>query len=115
MAARHTGRRRVLLAGNASPDKRSHIRTYGRAGIVFEDIPFDAATGLVDRAALQAALGPDVAAFYLDLPSYFGGIDTKTFIIAGVVGVLLALVLARWVERALSRSLVSPVLTAFCT
>lgn len=75
MAARHTGRRRVLLAGNVGADKRSHIRTYGRAGIDFEELPFDPATGLVDRAALRSALGPDVAALYVDMPSYFGGID----------------------------------------
>jgi glycine dehydrogenase subunit 1 len=75
MAARHTGRRRVLVAGNVSPDKRSHIQTYGRSEIVFEEVAFDAKTGLVDRADLAARLGDDVAAFYVDVPSYFGGVD----------------------------------------
>lgn len=75
MAARHTGRRQVLLAGNVNPDKRSHMQTYGRSEIEFIEVAFDAASGLVDRADLQAKLGPQVAAFYVDVPNYFGGID----------------------------------------
>ncbi|MBT9456457.1 MAG: aminomethyl-transferring glycine dehydrogenase subunit GcvPA [Burkholderiaceae bacterium] len=75
MAARHTGRRQVLVAANVNPDKRSHIKTYGRSEIDFIEVGFDAATGLVDRADLQAKLGPQVAAFYVDVPNYFGGID----------------------------------------
>jgi PAS domain S-box-containing protein len=39
------------------------------------------------------------------LASYFGGIDVKALLIAGVIGVLLALVLARWIERSLSHLL----------
>ncbi|MBT9502746.1 MAG: aminomethyl-transferring glycine dehydrogenase subunit GcvPA [Burkholderiaceae bacterium] len=75
MAARHTGRRRVLVAANVNPDKRSHMETYGRSEIDFIEVAFDAATGLVDRADLQAKLNPQVAAFYVDVPNYFGGIE----------------------------------------
>jgi len=75
MAARHTARRQVLLAANVNPDKRSHMQTYGRSEIEFIEVAFDAASGLVDRADLQAKLGPQVAAFYVDIPNYFGGID----------------------------------------
>lgn len=75
MAARYTGRRQVLLAGNISPDKRSHIQTYGRSEIDFIDVQYDAATGLVDPADLAAKLSDQTAAFYLDVPSYFGTID----------------------------------------
>jgi len=79
MAARYqgkdTGRRQVLVAANVNPDKRSHMQTYGRSEIEFVEVGFDATTGLVDRADLQAKLGPQVAAFYVDVPNYFGGID----------------------------------------
>ncbi|MCW5263010.1 aminomethyl-transferring glycine dehydrogenase subunit GcvPA [Verminephrobacter eiseniae] len=75
MAARYTGRQRVLLAGNLSPDKRSHIRTYGRSTIVFDSFAFDAVTGSIDQSALAAQLGPDVAAVCIDNPNYFGAIE----------------------------------------
>ena len=39
------------------------------------------------------------------LASYFGGIEVKVLLAAGAIGVLLALVLARWIERSLSRLL----------
>ncbi|WP_349743564.1 aminomethyl-transferring glycine dehydrogenase subunit GcvPA [Roseateles cavernae] len=77
MAVRYQGgeRRQVLVAANVNPDKRSHMQTYGRSEIEFIEVAFDAATGLVNRADLQAKLGPQVAAFYVDVPNYFGGID----------------------------------------
>src|SRR5262245_54329902 len=39
------------------------------------------------------------------LASYFGAIEIKVLLIAGAAGVVLALLLARWIERALSRLL----------
>ncbi|MEL4181564.1 aminomethyl-transferring glycine dehydrogenase subunit GcvPA [Roseateles sp. PN1] len=75
MAARTTGRRRVLLAGNTSADKRSHIQTYGRSEIEFIEVAFDPVSGLLDRADLRAKLNDQVAALYLDVPNYFGGIE----------------------------------------
>ncbi|MGR2662041.1 aminomethyl-transferring glycine dehydrogenase subunit GcvPA [Chromobacterium haemolyticum] len=84
MAARHTGRRRVLVAGNINPDKWSHMRTYGRSEIEFAAVKFDRASGLVDRDDLAAQLSPNVAAFYMDVPSYFGTIDDGAALAATV-------------------------------
>ncbi|MCV2356357.1 aminomethyl-transferring glycine dehydrogenase subunit GcvPA [Paucibacter sp. B2R-40] len=87
MAARYSGpsnRKRVLLAANTSADKRSHIKTYGRSEIEFVEVAFDPITGLLDRGDLRAKLSQQVAALYLDVPNYFGGIDEGQAI-AGLV------------------------------
>jgi len=75
MAGRHTGRRSVVVAGNINPDKLSMMRNYGRADLEFVIAPFDAATGLLDKAALAGMLGQDTAALYVDVPSFLGTID----------------------------------------
>lgn len=75
MAGRHTGRRRVIVAGNINPDKLSMMRNYGRADLDFVIAPFDAATGLLDKSALAGLLGEDTAALYADVPSFLGTID----------------------------------------
>jgi len=75
MASRHTGRRRVVVAGNINPDKLSMMRNYGRADLDFDIAPFDPATGLLDQTALVALLGQDTAALYVDVPSFLGTID----------------------------------------
>jgi len=75
MASRHTGRRRVVVAGNINPDKLSMMRNYGRADLDFDIAPFDPATGLLDKTALAALLGQDTAALYVDVPSFLGTID----------------------------------------
>jgi len=76
MAARYTGRRRVLLAGAVNPDKRSKILDYCAPDLDVEVVPYDPATGGVDVAAVRDAIGPDVAAIYHDTPSYLGVIET---------------------------------------
>jgi len=75
MASRHTGRRRVLVAGNINPDKLSVMRNYGRADLDFVIAPFDAATGLLDQTALASLLDQETAALYVDVPSFLGTID----------------------------------------
>lgn len=75
MAARHTGRRRVVVAGHINPDKLSVMVTYGRADLDFVNAPFDAATGLLDMGALNKLLDEETAALYVDIPSFLGTID----------------------------------------
>ncbi len=82
MAARYTGRLRVLLAGAVNPDKRSKILDYCAPDLAVESIPFDPATGGVDVAAVRAALGPDVAAVYHETPSYLGVVETSGAMLA---------------------------------
>jgi glycine dehydrogenase subunit 1 len=77
MAARLTGRSKVIVAGPVSPERLSVIHTYCQpvetAGhIAVELCPGDPATGLVDLDMLGRQLGPDTAAVYFENPSYHG-------------------------------------------
>lgn len=75
MASRHTGRRRVVVAGHINPDKLSVMVTYGRADLDFVSAPFDPASGLLDMPALAKLLDEETAALYVDIPSFLGAID----------------------------------------
>ena len=76
MASRITGRRRALVAASASADKRSKVADYVRPDVELELVPFDAATGTLDLAALQTALGPDVACVFVENPTFLGTLET---------------------------------------
>jgi len=75
MASRITGRRRALMPASVSADKRSKIVDYVRPDVDVELLPFDPGTGRLDLAAMQAALGPDVACVFIENPSYLGPIE----------------------------------------
>ena len=89
MAARITGRRRVIVPELSDPDRMSVIRTYCEP----EEMPFhieigtaacDKASGRIDLAGLEAVLGPDVAAVYFENPAYLGTIETEGAAIAAM-------------------------------
>ena len=75
MAARITGRRRALVAASVSADKRSKVADYIRPDVDVELIRFDPASGTLDLAALEAALGPDVACVFIENPTYLGTVE----------------------------------------
>jgi len=77
MAARMTGRGRVLVAGSVSPDKLKIITNYCTPVIQVETVKFDAATGALDLADLKGKLGGDVAAVYIENPGYLGMIEAN--------------------------------------
>src|SRR6266516_6390203 len=61
MAERLTGRQRVLVARSVHPEYRQVLRTYAKnSGLQVEEIPYVAAVGTVDTAALKAAIKADV-------------------------------------------------------
>lgn len=77
MAARLTGRNKVLLPRFIDPERRAVIRNYcGPAGmsssIEIVDIDVNVADGLLDAADLDAKLSDDVAAVYFENPSWLG-------------------------------------------
>lgn len=77
MAARLTGRNKVLLPRFIDPERRAVIRNYcGPAGmsssIEIVDIDVNVADGLLDAADLDAKLSDDVAAIYFENPSWLG-------------------------------------------
>jgi len=77
MAARITGRSKILLPRGINPDKLSKIVDYLKPGIEVELLDFDRETGLIDIGSLKKLLSENVAAVYFENPSYFGGIETK--------------------------------------
>jgi glycine dehydrogenase subunit 1 len=75
MAARITGRRRIVVAGHIGPERTAIVHNYCEPDLVLARAPLDAGTGAVDVVALEAMLDPDTAAVYLEQPSYLGTID----------------------------------------
>ena len=81
MAARLTGRRKVLVPRLSDPERLSVIRTYCQPTEMARHIEVvlveaDGATGRIDLADLQSKLGPDIAAVYFETPSYLGIIES---------------------------------------
>jgi len=77
MSARITGRQKVFIPKNMSPDKFSMIHEYLKPDISIEKIPFDAQTGLLDFAVLERKLNSKIAAVYFENPTYFGLLETQ--------------------------------------
>ncbi len=80
MAARMTGRRRVLVPRWTCPERLAVIRTYCEppemaSHIAVETVEPDHATGGLDMADLKGKLGPDVCAVYLENPTYLGALE----------------------------------------
>ncbi len=85
MAARVSGRRRTLITGTLAPDKRSHLANTAGPWLDAEYLSIDDATGLVDLDDLRSRIGDDVSAVYVEVPSYFGGIEPDMEAIAAIV------------------------------
>ena len=82
MAARVTGRSRLLVTGSIGRDRLSKVVDYTSPDLAVELVPFDPATGLLDVGALRARLDETVAAVYFEQPSYLGTVETDP---AGIV------------------------------
>ncbi len=78
LATTATKRSRILVPRNLSPAYRRVASTYTQGlPLEIEEVPFEAESGLVDLAALEAALqnDGDVAAVVLAQPNFFGGLE----------------------------------------
>ncbi len=81
MAARMTGRAKVLVPQLSDPERLSVIRTYCQpaemeSAIEVVLVAADPTSGQLDLADLASKLGPDVAAVYFENPAYLGTIET---------------------------------------
>jgi glycine dehydrogenase subunit 1 len=81
MAARMTGRNKVLLPRYTDPERRAVINNYCEPAemdshIKIVEIDSDSVTGQLDADDLDAKLGDDVAAVYFENPSYLGQIES---------------------------------------
>ncbi|MDQ6419767.1 aminomethyl-transferring glycine dehydrogenase subunit GcvPA [Paenibacillus sp. LHD-117] len=75
MAARMTGRGKVLVARSISPDKLKIIVNYCSPQVEVRTVEFDERTGLMDLNDLAAKLTDEVAAVYFENPGYLGMIE----------------------------------------
>lgn len=82
MAARVTGRTRLLIADAIDRDKLSRIADYCEPALELVTVPTSPAGG-VDLEALQASLDDSVAAVYVEQPNYLGVVETQ---LARIVG-----------------------------
>jgi glycine dehydrogenase subunit 1 len=81
MAARVTGRRRIVASRAAGGERLAVLKTYCEpAGIEVEVVDFDHETGATDLGRIEAALDGEAAALYIENPNFFGVIEE------GVVG-----------------------------
>jgi glycine dehydrogenase subunit 1 len=82
MASRITGRNKVLIPANISPERLSQIKTLCQPEgmenrIQITPVGFENATGNIDMMDLAAKLDDSVAAVYLEVPGFFGNIEEK--------------------------------------
>ena len=87
MAARLTGRHKVLVPALIDPERLAVIRNYCEPAEMASHIEVvsvapDMATGGLDMAALSAKLGDDVAAVYFEVPAFLGTIEPNAAAIA---------------------------------
>ncbi len=77
MACRITGRTIVLLPQNVGADKFSRVAAYLQPDIRIERFPYDPLTGLAKLDEIKSRLTAEIAAVYLENPTYLGLLETR--------------------------------------
>jgi glycine dehydrogenase subunit 1 len=78
MAARSTGRRKILVPKCLHPDRLSVVRNYSEpSGITIQTVDYDLETGGLDVRDLDSKLDSETAAVYFEVPSFFGTLDSE--------------------------------------
>jgi glycine dehydrogenase subunit 1 len=76
MAVRVTGRSRVLVAKSVHPEYRAVLGTYAKnQGLPIAEFGYDAETGQIDLADLEAKLDKQTACVIIQSPNFFGVIE----------------------------------------
>jgi glycine dehydrogenase subunit 1 len=108
MAARATGKGRVLAAKSVHPEYREVLRTYAlHQGMAVDEFGYDAETGAIDLKDLESKIDGLTAAVIVQSPNFFGIVDQAKAAaeIAHSRGALLILVFT----EAVSLGLLEPV------
>jgi glycine dehydrogenase subunit 1 len=77
MAARITGKRKLILPGNINADKLSKIHEYLKPDLQITRLPYRRMDGLMELEALRTKIDGDTAAVYIENPTYLGTIETQ--------------------------------------
>jgi len=76
MAVRVTGRHKAAVAASVHPEYREVLATYAKhQGLPSTLVGYDAKTGRIDLAALEAAITEETAAVLVQSPNFFGVIE----------------------------------------
>jgi glycine dehydrogenase subunit 1 len=107
MAERITGRHKIVVAATVHPEYREVQATYARPrGTTAAVVGYDAKTGRIDLAALEAAVTEETAAVVVQSPNFFGVIEDIPAIaeLAHAKGALLVVCIAEAVSLGLVRA-----------
>jgi glycine dehydrogenase subunit 1 len=97
MAVRITGRSKILVAKSVHPEYREVQRTYAKnQGLPIEEFGYDAESGEIDLADLEAKLDKKTACVMIRSPNFFGVIENvrKAAELAHAHGALLVFLFA---------------------
>jgi glycine dehydrogenase subunit 1 len=76
MAVRVTGKHRILVARSVHPEYREVLRTYAKnQNLPVEEIGYDAESGQLDLADLEAKLDDSTACVIIQSPNFFGIVE----------------------------------------
>ncbi len=106
MAVRVTGRHLAVVARTVHPEYREVLATYAKhQGLPMTLVGYDAGTGRIDLAALEAAVTEETAAVLVQSPNFFGIIEDIPAIaaIAHAKGALLIVSIAEAVSLGVVR------------
>jgi glycine dehydrogenase subunit 1 len=106
MAMRITGRHQAVVAATVHPEYREVMATYNKhQGFPSNVIGYDAETGRIDLAALEAAVTQETAAVLVQSPNFFGVIEDIPAIaaVAHAQGALLIVSIAEAVSLGVVR------------
>ena len=106
MAVRVTGRNAAVVAKTVHPEYREVLHTTTQhQGIPASEVGYDAKTGRIDLAALDAAIGEDTACVLVQSPNFFGVIEDVAAIaeVAHAKGALLIVSIAEAVSLGVVR------------
>ncbi len=86
MALRVTRRKKILVAGNIHPERLEVIKTwlYGK-DVALNVIDYSPSTGRVSLESLSSLLSRDVAAVYVENPSFYGAVEEEVEAISDLV------------------------------
>ncbi len=94
IASRATGRREVLIPSTISPNTLATLKNYSDPWLELSTVDYDPKTGLIDLADLKRKLSTNVAAVFIENPSYLGFIEEQCEEIADFAHQVGALVIA---------------------